>query len=776
MIYKSTIHTIIIFNIFLIFSFADINAQVIGKSWEFNQNGDFEGIVLSKALKDSVVENGFLSATVASDFPSLSSDVFELDSKDYGFIYVRLKIPGASSGKIMWNNDSGNWGFMQFFSNGDTTFQEYKIPVYQNKQWTGKITKIMRLDFNPSIGSKIEIDYIRIVRIGAVPKINNFASYRTIYKPDQAVKLYASVSNAGDIESLLKSKLILPNGVDLLNGNIDNEHGTLYRESADSVGWTISFRNFGIYNLTLQLFNDIDTTERTLTFNVNDKYWKQDEFLLSAWSPPYAWYGLPYEDEVFQYYKDAHFKNVLWVRPEDELVSMVKKYNLKYFVLVTGILGGDQYLRSEDNVEAPDLTEDMLLNLDAVIDKYKDDPNLIGYHICDEPHEGAFKNIGKVVQRIRTKDPSRLSFVNIWPSGTGYGEYIDALLQTAKLELLSYDRYHFYNGYDGGEYFTNIDIIRKYALKYDIPFCNIIQAIGTNETVESGLNWRTPSEAEHRWLVYSSLTYGVHALIWFHWHGDWGLTGNPDRELIYPSIQKINAEIDSLSQIMVHLQTTGVYHSIISDPKWKLPVDGIISSISENANFVIGYFSDSDLNKYFMLMNKSYKDAVNATVSLNGISENLIYFNVQNNTWETVNTIDVNGKSNFEINLAAGGGKLFTFSSLTDAGNIESDKLPLKFKLMQNYPNPFNPATIIEYSIAAKENSESANAVIHSNDLVQLKVYSVLGEEVTTLVNRKQKPGNYKIEFNASDLSSGIYFYKLVSGDFIQTKKMLFLK
>ncbi|MBK7979158.1 MAG: T9SS type A sorting domain-containing protein [Ignavibacteriae bacterium] len=177
-----------------------------------------------------------------------------------------------------------------------------------------------------------------------------------------------------------------------------------------------------------------------------------------------------------------------------------------------------------------------------------------------------------------------------------------------------------------------------------------------------------------------------------------------------------------------------------------------------------------------MLMNKSYKDAVNATVSLNGISENLIYFNVQNNTWETVNTIDVNGKSNFEINLAAGGGKLFTFSSLTDAGNIESDKLPFKFKLMQNYPNPFNPATIIEYSIAAKENSETANAVIHSNDLVQLKVYSVLGEEVTTLVNRKQKPGNYKIEFNASDLSSGIYFYKLVSGDFIQTKKMLFLK
>lgn len=85
------------------------------------------------------------------------------------------------------------------------------------------------------------------------------------------------------------------------------------------------------------------------------------------------------------------------------------------------------------------------------------------------------------------------------------------------------------------------------------------------------------------------------------------------------------------------------------------------------------------------------------------------------------------------------------------------------YSLGQNYPNPFNPKTVIRYSIS-------------ENNFVNLKVYDILGNEVSELVNKKQTAGNYQIEFNGESLSSGIYFYRLTSGEFVETKRMILLK
>lgn len=86
-----------------------------------------------------------------------------------------------------------------------------------------------------------------------------------------------------------------------------------------------------------------------------------------------------------------------------------------------------------------------------------------------------------------------------------------------------------------------------------------------------------------------------------------------------------------------------------------------------------------------------------------------------------------------------------------------------KFVLSQNHPNPFNPSTIISYELPVR-------------GYVSLKVYDMLGKEVATLVNGEQAPGVKQVEFNASHLSSGIYFYALRSGNFVETKKMLMVK
>ncbi len=108
----------------------------------------------------------------------------------------------------------------------------------------------------------------------------------------------------------------------------------------------------------------------------------------------------------------------------------------------------------------------------------------------------------------------------------------------------------------------------------------------------------------------------------------------------------------------------------------------------------------------------------------------------------------------------------------------ETGLTPLRFSLSQNYPNPFNPTTTIEYQIPDQVRNDKISLIPSGVEgaLIELIVYDILGREVTTLVNQKQKPGQYEITFDASKYSSGIYFYRLKTEDFIQTKKMMFLK
>ena len=104
-----------------------------------------------------------------------------------------------------------------------------------------------------------------------------------------------------------------------------------------------------------------------------------------------------------------------------------------------------------------------------------------------------------------------------------------------------------------------------------------------------------------------------------------------------------------------------------------------------------------------------------------------------------------------------------TFSIGVSSTEGLSDNLPKEFSLSQNYPNPFNPVSLINYSIS-KEGP------------VMLKIYNSLGEEVTTLVDEVKQIGNYSVIFDAKNYSSGVYFYRLQSGTFVQTRKMILLR
>ncbi|MBK7160442.1 MAG: T9SS type A sorting domain-containing protein [Ignavibacteria bacterium] len=96
-----------------------------------------------------------------------------------------------------------------------------------------------------------------------------------------------------------------------------------------------------------------------------------------------------------------------------------------------------------------------------------------------------------------------------------------------------------------------------------------------------------------------------------------------------------------------------------------------------------------------------------------------------------------------------------------DPENIAT--VPVKYSLSQNYPNPFNPSTKINYELPV-------------SNYVTIKVYDLTGKEVITLISMKQDAGRYSVTLNGADLSSGMYFYKLTSGDYTETRRMILLK
>jgi hypothetical protein len=130
--------------------------------------------------------------------------------------------------------------------------------------------------------------------------------------------------------------------------------------------------------------------------------------------------------------------------------------------------------------------------------------------------------------------------------------------------------------------------------------------------------------------------------------------------------------------------------------------------------------------------------------------------------------------ANFSVILPAYGSAVYTIAANEEAVVLptippivsvkdEISLQPEEYNLYQNYPNPFNPTTIIRYSII-------------NPDLVKIKIYDILGREVSTLVNEFKQVGNYDVQFDASGLASGIYLYRIESGSFVETKKMILLK
>ncbi len=132
-----------------------------------------------------------------------------------------------------------------------------------------------------------------------------------------------------------------------------------------------------------------------------------------------------------------------------------------------------------------------------------------------------------------------------------------------------------------------------------------------------------------------------------------------------------------------------------------------------------------------------------------------------------IDTVTGTGTLVGDIGFNAVAGLTINGSVVVNVNEQKSDKLPTVYSLAQNYPNPFNPSTKIKFAIPEEK---TGNLIP-----VQLKVYDLLGNEVAVLVNESKQAGSYEVNFDASCLSSGVYFYKLDAGNFVKTRKMILL-
>ena len=143
--------------------------------------------------------------------------------------------------------------------------------------------------------------------------------------------------------------------------------------------------------------------------------------------------------------------------------------------------------------------------------------------------------------------------------------------------------------------------------------------------------------------------------------------------------------------------------------------------------------------------------------------------------WEKIGFVNGNGNSNspkiilLMIIMLTAGKYSYRLKQIDNDGQFEYSKTievdfgaPKKFELSQNYPNPFNPTTTIKFNLP-----EAGN--------VKLTLFNILGQEIKTLVNEFKESGVHTINFDASELNSGIYIYKIEAGSFVQTRKMTLL-
>lgn len=310
--------------------------------------------------------------------------------------------------------------------------------------------------------------------------------------------------------------------------------------------------------------------------------------------------------------------------------------------------------------EGPHLTGGDWMKLsDAEIDNYikkmvekaGHSKAIIGYHICDEPSALAFPALAKAVAAVKKYAPGKLATVNLYPNyatiwqmdqvksqlGTKtYSEYLERFVNEVKPQFLSYDNYMVEMSMDlkettkAAKYYTNLLEVRRVALKYKLPFVNVVSSNQIRPQTP------IPSPANLAFQAYTSLAAGAGGIRWYTYHGQ-AYGYNPiDKEehktLTWRYLQEVNRQLSVLGPIIKQLTSTGVYFtSPAPDASLPLLPGKWVQQLNTDAPMMVGEFVSKGGTNYVMVVNLSLEKSARFDIQTKIDSEKIWVVDVGEN-------------------------------------------------------------------------------------------------------------------------------------------------
>jgi hypothetical protein len=336
----------------------------------------------------------------------------------------------------------------------------------------------------------------------------------------------------------------------------------------------------------------------------------------------------------------------------------------------------------------------------------------------------------------------------------------------------------------------------------------------TNSDIEQTINQNNIIFAATHGGVHKSTNYGTNWTLWnngitdsiincfastpsiiFAGTDSKGVFRSTNDSLVWVTAGLSNKKIRKLfvaGNFVFAATNTGIYRTSNSGAAWEAPSlsDTAINGFAVRGSSLYavsgnnGVFVSTNNGTNWLTFNSGLTSTkINTILSHNNIlyvgTRDSGLFNASAGNWESTNrnagifSLNITALSSDTNNIYVGDncGLVYSgpFSSIFYIKKNNTE-IPTDYKLIQNFPNPFNPSTNIKFEIPPSKSGQA------KNNYVTLKIYDALGREIATLVNEQLKAGTYQVDWNGSSYASGVYYYRLTAGDFVETKKMLLVK
>lgn len=252
--------------------------------------------------------------------------------------------------------------------------------------------------------------------------------------------------------------------------------------------------------------------------------------------------------------------------------------------------------------------------VEALIREVGHHPAVFGYYLRDEPTSSFFPGLASVSSVVKERHPGVWPYINLFPNyadanqlgAKSYDDYIEKFIEVCKPPVLSYDHYAIMEGGGlRGEYFANLDSIHRASVKHQLPFWQIVLAVGC-------LNYREPSMTDMRFQVYTSLAYGARGLAYFKYFtpGVGNYRNGPidafgHETSMWPIMRQVNLQVAKLAPTLLKLTSNGVYHFGTVPAGCKGPDDkSLVKGMA--GQMLVGDFTHADGTRYVMLVNKDF--------------------------------------------------------------------------------------------------------------------------------------------------------------------------